>query len=471
MAYEALNHIAVARPTNLVIVVNDNGRSYAPTVGGLAALANLSHYRLDPRYEWTKRTFGRMLRGLPVVGETADEMASRFKEALKQILEPSTVFDTLGLKYSGRIDGHDLKLLETTLAQAREYGEPVIVHVVTEKGLGYGPAIADEIDKLHSPGSFDIATGRALKAETKLTDIAGRSVLDIARRNPDVMAISAAMISSTGLQEMADEMPERVIDTGIAEQHTVTLAAGVAMAGKKPVVAIYSSFLQRAFDQIITDVSLHDLPVVFLIDRAGITGPDGPSHHGVFDLSYLRMIPNMVVGAPADAHELAGMIETAVAHGGPIAIRFPKATASSLPALPATPITVGVWEEVREGEDVMILAVGRMVEIAQKVASNLAARNVSCGVVNARWVKPLDPRLDDWVSSYRRVVTLEDNVISGGFGSAVLEHLSGSGLASRVSVIGIPDRFLPAGTVDDLLAELGLDVDSLVGRVALLLGE
>ena len=471
MAYEALNHIAVARPTNLVIVVNDNGRSYAPTVGGLAALANLSHYRLDPRYEWTKRTFGRMLRGLPLVGETADEMANRLKEAFKQILEPSTVFDTLGLKYSGRIDGHDLHLLEATMAKAREFGEPVIVHVVTEKGLGYGPAIADEIDKLHSPGSFDIATGRALKAETKLTDIAGRSVLDIARRNPDVIAISAAMVSSTGLQEMADEMPERVIDTGIAEQHTVTLAAGVAMAGKRPVVAIYSSFLQRAFDQMITDVSLHDLPVVFLVDRAGITGPDGPSHHGVFDLSYLRMIPNMVVGAPADAHELAGMIETAIAHAGPIAIRFPKATASSLPALPAAPIPVGVWEEIREGEDVLILAVGRMVEIAQKVASNLEARNVSCGVVNARWVKPLDPRLHDWVSKYRHVVTLEDNVVSGGFGSAVLEHLSGSHLASKVSVMGIPDRFLAAGTVEDLQQELGLDVDSLVGRVAVLLGD
>jgi 1-deoxy-D-xylulose-5-phosphate synthase len=471
MAYEALNHIAVARPTNLVIIVNDNGRSYAPTVGGLAALANLSHYRLDPRYEWTKRTFGRMLRGLPLVGETADEMANRFKEALKQILEPSTVFDTLGLKYSGRIDGHDLHLLETTLAKAREFGEPVIVHVVTEKGLGYEPAIADEIDKLHSPGSFDIATGRALKAETKLTDIAGRSILEIARRNPDVIAISAAMVSSTGLQEMAEEMPERVIDTGIAEQHTVTLAAGVAMAGKKPVVAIYSSFLQRAFDQMITDVSLHDLPVLFLVDRAGITGPDGPSHHGVFDLSYLRMIPNMVVGAPADAHELAGMIETGIAHDGPIAIRFPKATASSLPALPASPIPIGVWEEIREGEDVLILAVGRMVEIAQKVASNLEARNVSCGVVNARWIKPLDPRLDDWISKYRRMVTLEDNVVSGGFGSAVLEHLSGSDRVAKVSVMGIPDRFLAAGSVEDLQQELGLDVDSLVGRVAVLLGD
>ena len=230
-------------------------------------------------------------------------MANRFKEAVKQILEPSTVFDTLGLKYSGRIDGHDLKLLETTLAKARDYGEPVIVHVVTEKGKGYAPAVDDEIDKLHGVGSFDVLTGRALKEELKFTDIAGSAVLAEARRHPEVMAISAAMVSSTGLQEMAAEMPERVFDTGIAEQHAVTMAAGMAMAGYRPVVAIYSSFLQRAFDQIVTDVALHDLGVTFLIDRAGITGPDGPSHHGVFDLSYLRMIPNMVIGVPADASE------------------------------------------------------------------------------------------------------------------------------------------------------------------------
>ena len=302
MAYEALNHIAVSRPPNLVIVVNDNGRSYAPTIGGVAALANLAHYRLDPRYEWMKRTFGRMLRGLPLVGDTADEMANRFKEAVKQILEPSTVFDTLGLKYSGRIDGHDLAVLETTLLKAKEYGEPVIVHVVTEKGTGYGPAIADEIDKLHGVGSFRYChrPGAEGGNEANRYRRSGSGRSRSPRRIPMWWRFSAAMVSSTGLQEMADEMPDRVIDTGIAEQHTVTLAAGVAMAGKRPVVAIYSSFLQRAFDQIITDVALHDLPVMFLIDRAGITGPDGPSHHGVFDLSYLRMVPNMVVGAPAD---------------------------------------------------------------------------------------------------------------------------------------------------------------------------
>jgi 1-deoxy-D-xylulose-5-phosphate synthase len=471
MAYEALNHIAVARPSNLVIVVNDNGRSYAPTVGGVAALANLAHYRLDPRYEWAKRTFGRMLRGLPLVGETADEMANRFKEAIKQILEPSTVFDTLGLKYSGRINGHDLKLLEDTLRKAREYGEPVIVHVLTEKGFGYGPALDDDLDKLHTVGTFDLTTGRALKKdELKLTDVAGKALLDAARRRPDVIAISAAMVSSTGLQEMAQEMPERVIDTGIAEQHTVTLAAGIAMAGKRPVVAIYSSFLQRAFDQIVADVALHDLPVVFLIDRAGITGPDGPSHHGVFDLSYLRMIPNMVVGAPADAAELAGMIETALDHNGPIAIRFPKASASALPILPADPVPIGVWEELSEGEDVLILAVGRFVEIAQKAAAGLAAQGITCGVVNARWVKPLDPRLLEWANRYRRVVTVEDNVIAGGFGACVLEALAGTELSAKVSVLGLPDRFLPAGSVEELLRDLGLDVDGLIKQVGAMFG-
>ncbi len=468
MAHEALNHIAVTRPSNLMIIVNDNGRSYAPTVGGLAALANLAHYRLDPRYEWAKRTFGRMLRGLPMVGETADELANRFKEAVKQIVEPSTVFDTLGLKYSGRIDGHDLGLLEETMRRGREFGEPVIVHVVTEKGRGYRPAIDDELEKLHGVGSFDVATGKALKQELKMTDVAGRALLEAARRRPEVMAVSAAMVSSTGLQEMAQEFPERVIDTAIAEQHTVTLAAGMAMAGKRPVVAIYSSFLQRAFDQVVTDVALHDLPVVFLIDRAGITGPDGPSHHGAFDLSYLRMVPNMVVGAPSDGVELAGMLESALDHDGPIAIRFPKASVSALPQLPAEPIPIGVWEELSEGEDLLFLAVGRMVEVAQKAAAGLAGKGISCGVVNARWVKPMDPRLPEWVSRYRKVVTIEDNVVAGGFGAAVLESLSITGDSGKVTVLGLPDRFLPGGSVEELMRELGLDADGVIKRVGAL---
>ena len=469
MAYEALNHIAVARPRRLIIVLNDNGRSYAPTIGGLASLATLAHYRFDPRYEWAKRSVGKILRGLPIVGDTADELANRFKEAAKQLVEPSTVFDALGLKYSGHIDGHDIPLLEETFERAKEYDQPVVVHVVTEKGLGYQPAIEDEEDKLHGVGSFDIATGRSLQSELKLTDVVACAVADVAERHPEVIAVSAAMISSTGLRDLALEQPERVVDTGIAEQHAVTLAAGMAMAGKKPYVAIYSSFLQRAIDQIITDVALHDLPVTFLLDRAGVTGPDGPSHHGVFDLTYLRMIPNLVVGAPADAHELCAMIETAAAHPGPMAIRYPKGAAASLPALPVEALTVGEWEVRGEGSDVLFLATGRMVETAEKVAASLGQQGVECSVVNARWVKPLDERLRKWVASHRYTVTLEDNVRAGGFGAAVLEALAGSELAARVTCIGLPDAFLPFGSADAVIEWAGLDHDSIVGQVEALL--
>ncbi len=470
MAYEALNHISVARPERLMIVLNDNGRSYAPTVGGMAALANLAHYRIDPRYEKAKRAVGKMLRGIPLVGETADELASRMKDAFKQMLEPSTVFDALGLKYSGALNGHDIALLEETFNLAKTYREPVVIHVVTEKGNGYKPAIEDEEEKLHGVGIFDIATGRALKTELKLTDVAGKALAEAASKRPDVVGISAAMVSTAGLREMANRFPDRVIDTGIAEQHSITLAAGMAMAGKRPVVAIYSSFLQRGFDQIISDVALHNLPVVFLIDRAGITGPDGPSHHGVFDLAYLRMIPNMTVGAPADATELCAMIETAVDHDGPIAIRYPKGGAVSIPALPVEPLPVGEAELVRPGNDVMLLAVGRMVEVAEKAALDLAERGVNAGVINARWVKPLDPRLVEWTGSTAHIVTLEDGVVIGGFGSGVMELLSSAGVVKPVTAIGVPDRFLPFGSAPDLHHASGMDADSVVERVIALIG-
>ena len=469
MAYEALNHIAVARPGRLIIVLNDNGRSYAPTVGGIAALANLAHYRFDPRYERTKRTLGRMLRGIPLVGETADELAGRLKDAIKQILEPSTVFDALDLKYTGRIDGHDMALLEETLTVAKTYDRPVVVHVTTEKGNGYQPAIEDDVEKLHGVGSFDVATGKALKTELKLTDVAGQAIAEAAASRPLMIGISAAMVSTAGLKQMAQRFPERVYDTAIAEQHAVTLAAGMAMAGKRPVVAVYSAFLQRAFDQIVADVALHDLPVVFLVDRAGITGPDGPSHHGVFDLSYLRMIPNMVVGAPADATELCAMIETAVDHDGPIAIRYPKSAAVSVPAIPVAAIPVGEAQLLSTGSDVLLIAVGRMVEVAEKAALDLAERGVSVGVVNARWVKPLDPRILEWASPVTQVVTLEDNVLAGGFGSAVMEAFSSAGMAKKVTSIGVPDQFLPFGSPSDLHESVGMDAPGVVDRVLALL--
>lgn len=467
VAYEALNHIAVTRPPRLIVVVNDNGRSYAPTVGGIAALG---HLRFDPRYERIKRMVGRQLRNLPAIGDTADEFARRLKESVKQMIQPSTFFDGLGLKYSGLIDGHDIPLLEETLRHAKDFDEPAIVHVLTEKGRGYQPAIADSVDKLHGVGTFHVSNGQPTSNSLKLTDVAGAVLADLAESDGDIVALSAAMVSSTGLGDMERADHRRVIDTGICEQHTVTLAAGLAMGGKKPVVAIYSTFLARAFDQLINEVALHRHNVTFLIDRSGITGPDGASHHGVFDISYLRMIPNMVIGSPADANELAGMMSAAVAYDGPIAIRFPKLSVSAMPHLPAPAMTIGEWEVLQEGEDVVLMAVGRMVEIASKAAAELASHGISCTVVNARWLKPMDDRLEQWAQAHQRVVTLEDNVRSGGFGAAVLEALSDVGLAGRVTSMAVPDEFLPFGSAGDVLTYCRLDAESVVDRVLALNG-
>jgi len=455
MAYEALNQIAHLMPPNLIIVINDNGRSYAPTVGGLAR--HLSQLRVDPRYDSIKDDISRLLRDLPLVGSTADQAAYRVKEGLKQLLKPSTVFETLGIKYAGLVDGHDEAALEEVLRRASRLREPVVVHVVTEKGHGYGQAVEDEIDKLHGVSAFDPLTGRPLRTELSYTDVFGEALMAAATTHPDVCAITAAMASSTGLLNFAKEFPDRFLDVGICEQHAVTFAAGLALAGMRPVVCIYSTFLARAFDQTIMDVALHKLPVVFIIDRAGVTGPDGSSHHGVFDLSYLRMIPNLKVAAPADATELCALLETALSTDGPIAIRYPRGPVPSTPDLPAEPLPVGRWEELRKGSDAVIFATGRMVEVAKEAAERLEGMDLSCGVVNARWIKPVDPRMVEWARAVDVVVTVEDNVGAGGFGGAVLEALAPHGLAGRVRTVALPDQFLPHGKAADILREHGLD--------------
>ena len=455
MAYEALNQIAHLQPPNLIIVINDNGRSYAPTVGGLAR--HLSQLRIDPRYERIKVEISRLLSGLPLVGSTADQAAYRVKESLKQLLQPSTVFESLGIKYAGVVDGHDEAELEAVFARAKKLREPVVVHVVTEKGHGYGPAVEDEIDKLHGVGAFDPLTGRPRSTDLTYTDVFGEALMDAATRRPEVCAITAAMASSTGLLNFAKEFPDRFFDVGICEQHAVTFAAGLAMSGMRPVVCIYSTFLARAFDQTIMDVALHKLPVVFVIDRAGVTGPDGSSHHGVFDLSYLRLIPNLRVAAPADATELCALLETALDLDGPIAIRYPKGPVPATPDLPVEPLPVGRWEERRKGSDAAIFAVGRMVEVATEAAERLALQGVECTVVNARWIKPIDPRIVDWARRHPIVLTVEDNVGAGGFGGAVLEALAPHGLAGRVRNLALPDQFLPQGKAADILRANGLD--------------
>src|SRR5947207_905345 len=369
MAYEALNQIAHLQPPNLIIVINDNGRSYAPTVGGLAR--HLSQLRVDPRYESIKDEISRLLRDLPLVTE-----------------------------------------------------------------LTY-------------------------------TDVFGDALLAAATTHPDVCAVTAAMASSTGLLNFAKEFPDRFFDVGICEQHAVTFAAGLAMAGMRPVVCIYSTFLARAFDQTIMDVALHKLPVVFVIDRAGVTGPDRSSHHRGFELAYLRMIPNLKVAAPADATELCALLETALGTDGPIAIRYPRGPVPSTPDLPAEALPVGRWEEVRKGSEAVIFATGRMVEIAKEAAERLETMGLSCGVVNARWIKPVDPRMVEWARGVGTVVTVEDNVGAGGFGGAVLESLAPHGLAGKVRTIALPDQFLPHGKASDILREHGLDAAGVAKSVYL----
>jgi 1-deoxy-D-xylulose-5-phosphate synthase len=462
MAYEALNQIAHLRPSNLIVVINDNGRSYAPTVGGLAS--HLSQLSVSPGYERFKEQISKRLRDIPVVGETADQAAFRVKESVKQLVQPTNIFESLGLKYGGPVPGHDLGAIEEMLQRSKLLDEPIIVHVVTQKGRGYAPALNDHDERMHAISVSDPRTGQPLKTELTYTNVFSEALLRAGARYPELVAITAAMPSPTGLLDFGKEFPERFFDVGICEQHAVTFAAGLAMAGMHPVVAIYSTFLQRAFDQTLLDVGMHNLPVTFVLDRAGVTGPDGSSHHGVFDLSYLRTVPNLSIAAPADATELCGLLETALAMDGPMAIRFPKGAVPATPDLPVEALPVGRWEEVRKGTDVAILAIGKMVQVAVEAAELLEVEGVSCGVVNARWLKPVDPRLvSDWAVHYPALVTAEDNVISGGFGAAVLETLAPSGLAGKVRIMALPDEFLPHGKPVDILSRHGLDAVGLAG--------
>ena len=457
MAYEALNNIGALRP-DLTIILNDNGRSYAPTVGGLAD--HFARLRLDPRYEAAKSGIGGFLSAIPAVGEPAHEMAKRLKTGMKQLVTPHVFFEDLGIKYSGPIDGHDLRSIEGALNLANRLPGPVVVHLVTDKGHGFDPAEADEVDKFHGPPPFDISTGKPTgQSRVSYTDIFEEVLLQLAEADPKLVAITAAMASSTGLLKFAERYPDRFYDVGIAEQHAVTFAAGLAMGGLHPVVCIYSTFLQRAFDQVICDVGLHNLPVTFILDRAGVTGPDGSSHHGMFDLSYLRMVPNMVVATPKDAQELGRLVATATAHDGPFAIRYPRSPVAER-VIDIQPLPSLSWEMIQEGgSDVLICASGKMVAVAENAASLLAANGLSASVVNARFIKPTDRRLATWARAHKAVVTVEDNTRRGGLGGSVLEFLAEQGVVRPLRQVALPDHFLPHGAQGELLAEYGLTAE------------
>ncbi|TMD39106.1 MAG: 1-deoxy-D-xylulose-5-phosphate synthase [Chloroflexi bacterium] len=463
MAYEALNNIG-HRKSPVIIVVNDNGRSYAPTIGGLAQHLAQQLTVLNPSYHRTKSRVDRVLRAVPA-GEKAIEAGRRIKEGLKELVSPRTFFEYLGIKYSGPIDGHNVQDLERTLRQVSRLGGPVVVHVITSKGHGYGPAEEDEIDHLHGVGAFDVLTAQPISRKRTYTDVFGDALVEEAQTDPRIVAITAAMGSSAGLSPFAERFPDRFYDVGIAEQHAVTFSAGLAMAGMRPVVAIYSTFLQRALDQVMMDVCLHRLPVTFVLDRAGITGDDGPSHHGIFDLTFLRAMPGLTLAAASDPQELRDLLHTAVSrdNDGPFAIRFPKGAAPEVEMQPAQLLPIGEWQVRRQGSAGLLLATGKMVSVAMEAAALLEPEGIPLTVVNARYIKPLDPRLESWARRHPCVLTLEDNVMTGGFGSAVSEVLAP--LAIPVTVLAVPDAFIGQGTQVELLKQLELDATGVAARI------
>jgi 1-deoxy-D-xylulose-5-phosphate synthase len=468
MAYEALNNIG-HRKTPVIIVVNDNGRSYAPTIGGLAQHLAQQLTVLNPGYHRTKSRVDRILRSVPA-GDKAIEAGRRIKEGLKELISPRTYFEYLGIKYSGPIDGHNIEDVERTLRQVKRLDIPVAVHVITTKGQGYGPAEEDEIDHLHGVSAFDVLTAKPLSRKVTYTDVFGEALLAEAEREPKLVAITAAMGSSAGLGPFAERFPERFFDVGIAEQHAVTFAAGLAMAGMRPVVVIYSTFLQRALDQVMMDVCLHKLPVTFVLDRAGITGDDGPSHHGVFDLTFLRSMPGLTLAAASDPQELRDLLYTAMSQAqGPFAIRFPKGAAPEMAVTPPHLLAVGEWSVLQQGSAGLLLATGKMVAVALEAAAQLDREGVPLTVINCRYIKPLDPRLETWARRHPAVITLEDNVATGGFGSAVAEVLAPLGIP--VTVMAVPDEFIEQGGQAELFKQLGLDAAGVVARVRRALGE
>ncbi len=461
MAFEALNH-AGHLGTRLIVVLNDNGMSISPSVGALSRLLN--SIRLDSKYEIAKAETKRAMVRLPM-GRSFYIAGKRIKSGLKRALIPSSLWEELGFVYIGPVDGHDIREVEAALKRARDHeSRPTLVHVLTKKGKGYRAAEADAT-KYH--GISPHGPTPAVLAPS-YSEVFGRTVYRLMREDGKIVAITAAMLDGTGLALAASKFPHRVFDVGICEPHAVTLAAGLATQGVKPVVAIYSTFLQRAYDQIVHDVCIPRLPVVFAVDRAGLVGDDGKTHHGAFDISYLSSIPNMVVSAPKDEEELRQLIYTAISSGLPMAVRYPRDRGRGAPtdrALRALPI--GRGELLREGSDVGILAIGSTVYPALEAAERLAREGIQCSVVNARFAKPLDADLILSVARKAgRIVTAEEGVISGGFGSAVHRLLEGSGLPEvRVECIGIPDRFVEHGPRSLFLKMFGLDAEGIAGRV------
>lgn len=456
-SFEALNH-AGDIGTNLIVVLNDNGMSIDFNVGAMSEY--LSRIRVTPQYNRAKEDIKGFLRSIPHIGDTMVKTAEYIKEGVKSVLVPGGLFEEMGFTYVGPIDGHNIRLMRDVFSEACMMDGPILVHVRTRKGRGYLPA-ETEPDKFHGVGKFDAATGAVKKdpsAPASYTSVFGNALIELAQEMPSITAITAAMPSGTGLKDFGERFPKRFFDVGIAEEHAVTLAAGMAAAGLHPVAAIYSTFAQRAYDQLMHDVCLQNLPVTLCLDRGGLVGEDGPTHHGVFDLSYLRTMPGMTVFVPKDENELRDMLYTAVHMDSPTAIRYPRGAGLGVPLSEGfREIEIGKAEALSEGDDVALLAVGTMVDAAKKAAAMLEEKGVHAAVVNMRFVKPIDTAtIDATATKNKLLVTLEENVLPGGFGSAVAEYMADAGHRTPLLRIGIPDRFVSQGAKSKLLESCGL---------------
>ncbi len=463
MAWEALNNIAANHDRKLVIVVNDNGRSYTPTVGGLAN--HLTTLRTNPRYEQVLDLVKRRLNGVPGVGPAVYDALHAAKKGMKDALAPQGLFEDLGLKYVGPVDGHDRAAMEQALTQAKRFGGPVIVHAMTRKGFGYDPAERHEADQFHSPGSFNVETGEEKPKGQIWTDVFAEEMVRLGGERKDLVAITAAMMHPVGLHHFAAAYPERTFDVGIAEQHAVTSAAGLAMGGLHPVVAVYATFLNRAFDQVLMDVALHRCGVTFVLDRAGVTGDDGPSHNGMWDMSILQVVPGLRLAAPRDATRLRELLGEAVAvSDAPTVVRFPKGPPNA--DVDTVGKAGGCDVLVRRGaKDVLIVGVGSMASVSVDVADRLEAQGIGVTVVDPRWVKPVDPALLDLAREHRLVVSVEDNGIVGGCGSMLLQALNEARVETPVRLHGIPQRFLAHAKRAKILEDIGLTAQAIARSV------
>jgi 1-deoxy-D-xylulose-5-phosphate synthase len=465
MAFEAMNHAGHLK-SRLLVVLNDNEMSISPNVGALHAA--FTRIRTNPAYLMAKGRFENLVQRLPM-GDHMVEFADKARDAVTTVGTPGAFFESLGFTYLGPIDGHNLGLLEDTLEHAKRFETPVLLHVVTTKGKGYKPAEDNSI-RFHGVAPFEVETGALKKksAAPTYSAVFVQAMKELAAKDEKVIAITAAMLEGTGLVDFQEAFPDRTFDVGMAEQHAATFGAALAAEGLKPVVAIYSTFLQRAYDSIIHDAAIQNLPVTYALDRGGIAGEDGPTHQGVFDLAYLRCVPNLVVMAPADEEELRRMLKTALDHPGPAALRFPRANAEGVPVDPdIRPLPVGQAEIVRKGADVALVAIGSMVYPANAAAELLAADGIAATVVNARFAKPLDAELLSQVAQDTPlVVTIEEGCLMGGFGSAVLEMLESRDLNNvRVHRMGLPDQFIEHGPRGALLEKYGLDAAGIARRV------